>query len=141
MNSPADSTPSNKPLKGKYQWTRYERGYEVSTRGDTRFSALNAILVNGRTIEQVYQCDVKGYQPGGRNWRLGKGKPPKDPTVDLWGEYLSLWRQWCSLHPELLEELRSVLHHYDNTLRDRFASTLINQAHALAVILNDTEPS
>lgn len=141
MNSLADSTPNNKPLKGKYQWTRYDRGYEVSSRGDDRFSAFNAVMPDGRTIEQIYQCDTKGYQPGGRNWRLGKGKPPKDITVDLWGEYLSLWRQWCSLHPELLEELRSVLYHYDNTLRDRFASTTINQAHALAVILNETEPS
>ena len=141
MSCLAESTLNNKNPKEKYKWTRHERGYEVSSRGDTRFSAFNAILPDGRSIEQIYQCDTKRYQPGGRNWRLGKGKPPKDPTVDLWGEYLALWRQWCSLHPELLEELRSVLHHYDNTLRDRFASTPINQAHALAVILNDTEPS
>lgn len=141
MNSPADSTHSNKPLKGKYQWTRYDRGYEVSTRGDDRFSAFKAVMSDGRTIEQIYQCDTKGYQPGGRNWRLGKGKPPKDLTVDLWAEYLNLWRTWCSQNPKLLEELREVVKHYNFTLRDRFAFTVVNQAHALAVILNETEPS
>lgn len=31
-------------------------GYEVSTKGDKRFSALNAIMPDGRSIEQVYQC-------------------------------------------------------------------------------------
>ena len=69
-------------------WSRYG-GYECSTRGDRRFSAFTALLHDGRTIEQHYQCDIKGYQPGGRNWRLGKGKPPIRQT-DLWEEYLSM---------------------------------------------------
>lgn len=54
------------------------------------FSAFNAIMPDGRSIEQHYQCDVKGYDPGGRNWRLGKGRPPLDTSKDLWGEYLAL---------------------------------------------------
>ncbi len=33
-------------------------GYEVSSIGDIRFSALFARLEDGRTIEQHYQCDV-----------------------------------------------------------------------------------
>ena len=43
----------------KYAWTR-KGGYEVSTAGDWRFSALTARLDDGRTIEMHYQCDVKG---------------------------------------------------------------------------------
>lgn len=49
-----------------YTWQRY-RGYEVSSKGDKRFSAFNAILSDGRSIEQHYQCDVKGYNIGGTN--------------------------------------------------------------------------
>ena len=59
----------------EFTWARHG-GYEVSSRGDRRFSAFVARLPEGRTIEAVYQCDIKGYDPGGTNWRLGKGKPP-----------------------------------------------------------------
>ena len=41
-----------------YKWARYG-GYEVSSKGDKRFSAFNAYLPDGRSIEQVYQCDIK----------------------------------------------------------------------------------
>lgn len=66
-------------------------GYEVSSRGDSRFSALFARMPDGRSIESHYQCDVKGYSPGSNNWRLGKGKPPLDKSKDLWAEYMALW--------------------------------------------------
>ena len=62
-----------------FTWNRYG-GYECSSKGDSRFSAFNAIMPDGRTIEQHYQCGVKGYQPGGTNWKLGKGKPPLRDT-------------------------------------------------------------
>lgn len=112
-------------------------GYECSSKGDKRFSALFAVMPDGRTIEQHYQCDVKGYQPGGTDWRLGKGKLPLDRTKDLWSEYLALWITWSQYHPDLIEELRghAVKHNY--TLSDCFASTPVNQARALAQILND----
>lgn len=35
-------------------------GYEVSSSGDKRFSALFAKMADGRTIEEHYQCDIKG---------------------------------------------------------------------------------
>lgn len=44
-------------MKNKIKWMRYG-GYEVSTKGDPRFSAFNALLADGRSIEQHYQCDV-----------------------------------------------------------------------------------
>lgn len=115
-------------------WSRVE-GYEVSTRGDARFSAFRARLADGRSIEEVYQCDVKGYDPGGRDWRRGKGRPGLYPT-DLWAEYMALWRSWAKEHPELIAELMQLIGP-DGKLRDRFASTPINQARALAVLLNE----
>ncbi len=41
----------------RFKWARYG-GYEISSQGDKRFSAFNAILSDGRSIEQWYQCDV-----------------------------------------------------------------------------------
>ena len=119
-----------------FTWKRYG-GYEVSSRGDRRFSAFNAIMPDGRSIEQHYQCDVKGYDPGGRNWRLGKGRPPLDPNTDLWQEYLSLWRQWAENNLPLMRELYRAAKDKGGVLSDRFATTPVNQAHALATILNE----
>ena len=120
-----------------YTWTRYG-GYEVSSHGDRRFSAFNAILPDGRSVEMHYQCDVKGYDPGGRNWRLGKGKPPRYPMTkdEVWQKYLELWRVWADNNPALVEELKVLASEYGNVLSDRFASTPVSQARALAEILN-----
>ena len=46
--------------KRLFSWQRKE-GYECSSKGDKRFSALFATMPDGRTIEQWYQCDIKGY--------------------------------------------------------------------------------
>lgn len=63
-----------------YKWARYsDNSYEVSSAGDKRFSALYAKLKDGRTIEEAYQLDIKGYRSQGNDWRLGKGKPPIVP--------------------------------------------------------------
>ena len=117
---------------------KYSRrgGYECSSHGDKRFSAFNAVMPDGRTIEQHYQCDVKGYQPGGTNWRLGKGKPPIDKSKDMWSEYLALWEQWAKAHPELMDELGHAAAAKGYILSDMFATTPVNQARALAEILN-----
>lgn len=72
------------------KWSRSE-GYEVSSLGDWRFSAFNAILYDGRSIEHHYLIDELFYRA-------------KDNG---------------------------------NTLRDRFASSPVNQARALADIIND----
>lgn len=117
-------------------WDRKGAGYECSSKGDKRFSALFAVMPDGRTIEQHYQCDVKGYQPGGTNWRLGKGKPPMDPTKDMWVEYLALWQEWAKHNPGLIAYLAENVAKWDYQLKDTFASTPVNQARALATILN-----
>jgi hypothetical protein len=121
-------------------WAQYhDAGYEVSTAGDARFSALRARLADGRTVEQHYQCDVKGYAPGGRDWRLGKGRKPLR-ECDLWVEYLNLWWQWAVVHRAEMSELRRLAAAHGGVLTDAFAKTPVNQAHALACILNATAP-
>lgn len=121
-----------------YTWKRYG-AYEVSSHGDKRFSAFNAIMPDGRSIECHYQCDIKGYDIGGRNWKLGKGKPPREKMSheEIWQKYLKLWEVWASNNKELMQELKEVLVKYNNTLSDKFASTPVNQARALAEVLNN----
>lgn len=118
----------------KFTWQRFG-GYECSSKGDKRFSAFNAILRDGRTIEQHYQCDVKGYDPGGVNWRLGKGKPAlKD--INLYEEYLLLWKYWATDNMSLMRELYHLAKKENYVISDRFATSEVNQARALADILN-----
>ena len=113
------------------------QGYEVSSVGDRRFSALYARLKDGRTIEEAYQLDVKGYRAQGNDWRIGKGRQALLPGVDLHAEYLALWRQWASENPELIEDLRE--RSAGKILTDRFARIEgISQAEALTPILAET---
>lgn len=118
-------------------WARYHfNGYECSSKGDIRFSALFAKLSDGRTLEEAYQLDVKGYRAISENWRDGKGnKAYNDKTRDeLWNEYLELWEQWARENPELIDELEVVSR--NKVLTDQFATSDINQAHALSVIVD-----
>ena len=120
-------------------WARvHAGGYECSTAGDKRFSALVATMPDGRTIEMWYQCDIKGYDIGGRKWRLGKGKPPKLPYPgnQLWEMYLNLWRIWALHNLELMNELGEKAEKH-RVLTDKFATTATSQARALATILNE----
>lgn len=121
-----------------FTWVR-RNGYEVSSVGDKRFSAFNAIMSDGRSIEQIYHCDIKGYDPGGTNWRLGKGRPPANgkSREQLWSEYLMLWRIWAADNMDLMRELYFLAKEKNYVLSDCFAATDINQAHALATILNE----
>jgi hypothetical protein len=112
-----------------------EGGYECSTRGDRRFSALCARLADGRTIEEAYQLDVKGYRALGNDWRLGKGKPALRPDVNLWTEYMALWRTWASQNPRLIAELARLS--VNRTLTDCFATGPVSQARALADLLTE----
>lgn len=120
----------------KFTWSR-DYGYECSSRGDKRFSAFYATLADGRTIEEHYQCDVKGYDPGGVNWRLGKGKPALHEGTDLWSGYLQLWRDWAEANPVAMDYLYVHAVRSGYMLRDSFATTPVNQAHALCVLLNE----
>lgn len=124
----------------RYTWS-YSEGYECSTRGDKRFSSICARLDDGRTIEMHYQCDIKGYDPGGQNWRLGKGKPPLKviSQEQLWQGYLFLWKMWAARNRKRIRSLRAHANLNNYTLCDSFAKTPINQAAALAHILNEDE--
>jgi hypothetical protein len=126
----------------KFTWARRDaNGYECSSKGDRRFSAFSARLSDGRTIEEHYQCDVKGYQPGGTDWRLGKGKPPIR-EVDLWAEYLALWRRWSDMNVYSMIDLHNILLERKITvLTDCFANTPVNQARAMAELLNEMHPN
>ncbi|WP_246163644.1 hypothetical protein [Brasilonema sennae] len=131
----------NKPQQ--WEWGRYapqgKANYEVSSAGDGRFSALNAKLSDGRTIESAYQLDVKGYRtsPDDKDWKKGKGKPPRTPMSEgqLYQEYKKLWQQWAQENPSLINEL--ALKSQGLVLTDKFASTNISQARALAEILTE----
>jgi hypothetical protein len=115
---------------GKFTYSKTE-GFEVSTRGDNfgkQFSALNARLKDGRTIEEAYQ-QAKG---------TGKGQPAKDPNFDYYGTYKSLWQQWSKENPGKIKELKNYLDKNNiTTLRDRFATTENRQDRALSEILNE----
>ena len=130
-------------VKIMVRWARFaspkRHSYEVSSAGDSRYSAFNAYLPDGRSIEMHYQCDIKGYDVGGRNWRLGKGKPPLQPQSEdeLWTKYLGLWRTWAEHNPVTMAQLRAAVESNYYTLTDCFASTPINQARALATLLNE----
>jgi hypothetical protein len=125
------------------KWSRkYPGGYECSSKGDTRFSAFFAKMPDERSIEHWYQCDVKGWDPGGMNWKLGKGQPPQMhyPTGQLWLAYLGLWRLWAVQNQQLIVELKELAGKHCHTLTDCFANTEMNQAHALATIINEWLP-
>lgn len=126
----------------EFKWSRFG-GYECSSKGDSRFSAFTARLSDGRTVEEHFQCDIKNFDPGGTNWRLGKGKPPLNKDIDLYSEYLKLWFQWACNNVALMEELRVKALAHNGLLSDRFASgdpaTSVNQARALADLLNNSE--
>lgn len=120
------------PIK-LFNWSRrYPGGYEVSSKGDERFSAFYAIMSDGNSIEWHYQTQIKLYP----SIKAGKGKPPLNKDVDLWKEYLNLWKRWSDKNIELLRELYRASYGV-GMLTDMFASTPVNQARALATILNE----
>lgn len=124
-----------------YTWSKDidKKGYEITTRGDVRFSAMAAKMPDGRTLEMWYQCDIKGYDPGGKDWRKGKGNPSiiPYPPGEQYLAYKTLWRIWAVNNTDLIEYLLNTLVHHGNLLTDRFATTEINQARALSEILNE----
>lgn len=118
-------------------WARYG-GYEVSSAGDKRFSPLWATMPDGRTIEEHYQCDVKGYNIGGTDWRRYKSCKPliKLTKQETFIAYRNLWEVWASNNVDLIIELKAIAVDYNNSLTDRFSSDEVNQANALADIIN-----
>ena len=124
-------------------WSRYSNnGYEISSVGDRKYSARYAKLKDGRTIEDAYQLDVKGYRKLGYDWLQakrdhGKNAPNFLTKEQLWSSYLALWKQWAKENPILIQELYQKTK--NKVLTDKFASSQVNQARALAVILTEYE--
>ena len=113
-----------KPLK--------ETTYEVSSKGDKDYSALYAKLEDGRSIEEHYQVDVKGY----KTWRDGKGKPPKDTSKNLQEEYAKLWKRYFKLNPNKYEFIKEKVNN-GVKLTDKFATkNSVNQANTIMQIVN-----
>lgn len=152
QSTPVEEFQSNKPVQVT-NWARYSNnGYEVSTKGDSRFSALNAkfkqgtiidgIDVSGMTIEAVYQYVIKKSkkgQPPARSSKLFKPelKTKQEQEDFSYNEgYLPLWQEWAKQNTELIEELREKSK--GKVLTDRFANTRVSQARALSDILQQT---
>lgn len=118
----------------RFEWSK-NFGYECSSVGDRSYSAFYARHPSGKTIEEMYQCIIKGYP----TVQEGKGKPPlKKMSGDkLWQEYLQLWRDWAKCNESDLYVLAILASDNSYTLCDCFANTNINQARALAQLLNE----
>jgi hypothetical protein len=116
----------------KITWSR-KIGYQVNSKTDKRFSPFYCFLSDGKSIEDHYQTTVKGYS----SFSEGKGKPPLDTTKDMFTEYLKLWREWSVDKDDLLLDLFNKVKENNYILGDFFATTEVNQAHALSVILNE----
>ena len=140
--------------KGIFTWDRTVKNgkpfYEVSSKGDKRFSAFWAILKpSGFSIEEVYMLDIKGYRKEYEHkvkdgiiemdevpfWKYAKGKPSlNNPDEDLYPKYLDLWVQWANQNKKEIQELYTKAK--GKTLTDMFASSKMSQARALCDILN-----
>ena len=149
-----DSTSEeNSSSSNEFTWAdKADNSYEVSTKGDERFSALNAtfkpgtvidgVNVGGRTIEDVYQKVIKksgkGQAPAKDSKLYNESLKTKEDREDFsYTEgYLPLWQEWARQNPELIEELREKAK--GKVLTDMFANTRVSQARALADILNST---
>lgn len=140
---------AGKEINEGYSWKRQSKnGYEVSSKGDKRFSAFfaklqkgtvidlpgkpNYVLEKDATIEEIYQIGIKGYPSVNK----GKGKASLNPMTRMqqYGYYKALWETWAEDNPEAMKDLAQKAK--GKALTDQFANTDINQARALSEILN-----
>jgi len=125
-----------------YEWSRVvKRGepyYECSSNGNKEFSALYA-KIDGVSIEEIYQLDIKGCRGTYEHWTDAKGKPPCNGKSEdeLFNEYLKLWETYLEENLRLLNKIRREAR--GKTITDMFGVTPINQARALCSILNKIE--
>ena len=90
-------------------------------------------MKNGKIFSILIKTPFEGYP----SISEGKGKPPLNANIDLWEAYLNLWRIWANNNLPLMRELYKAAKEKNYTLSDCFANTEINQARALAIILNE----
>lgn len=108
--------------------------YEVSIDGDARFSPESATLSGGRTIEEAFQLDIKGFRDLGNDYRLGVGKTSRRHNVDLWREYKALWVAWSNENPALIDRLATIS--AGKCLTNKYEDPQVSSTRALAEILN-----
>jgi intein/homing endonuclease len=135
-------------ISNKFTWARTDtNSYEVSSKGDKRFSAFFAQLSDGRYIEDIYQLDIKGNGKAVPKLLTDKQNPTKSSIQKTgnftrqvskeqsWKEYKSLWEQYLNENPGLEQDLRQQA--AGKVLTDQFAATDVSQARALAELLNE----
>lgn len=96
-----------------------------------------ARLPDGRTIEEAWQLDAKGYRQYTNNWKDAKGKPPLEGFNPTYEQYKGFWVTWARANPELMRELAVKAKDHDLYLSDVFANTPVSQARALSELLNE----
>ena len=122
--------------------------FEVSTKGSDlgkQFSALNATFKTGpyagKTIEQVWQSDIK---KSGKGQRPGVGSILREGDItQSKAEYQKLWNEWAKQNPSKMKELESVVKR-GYVLTDSFAgdpSKTVNQAEALTNLTKSVKPN
>lgn len=124
----------------EYEWSRVvKRGepyFECSSKGNKHYSALYAML-DGKSIEEIYQLDIKGYRGKVDHWVKAKGKPPLNKLTEdeLYNKYIKLWQTYFKQHDDLyiniLEKAKG------KTITDMFGVRPINQARAICDICNN----
>lgn len=151
FNVNKQTTPLNPADQKQLDKNHTENTYEVSTKGDSRFSALNATFkpgtiidgvdVGGKTIEYIYQTVIKksgkGQAPAKESRLYNESLKTKEEREDFsyTKGYLPLWQEWAKQNPDLIADLAEKAK--GKTLTDRFANTRVSQARALMEILNE----
>lgn len=126
----------------KNTWSRHPRkgktNYELSSKGDKRYSPLFAKLPDGRTIEEAYQLDIKGYRHLYDDWKLVKGKQPLSGLTEeqLYDQFKLLLKEFLTSNGELFHDLINISKKYEN-FTDMFASGYVSQARAYCEIINE----
>lgn len=116
--------------------------FEVSTQGTPkgkRYSAFNAKLRGrgGKSIEDIYQVDIKGGKKIGPGKYTMKGSNYKGPlsNEELYARYKQLWVEFFEENPKMLDEIAELTE--GKMIVDRFAYSPVNQARAIFEILSE----
>jgi len=126
-------------VKYRYKYARRvnkgESYYEVSSKGNKEYSALYA-KIKDKSIEEIYQLDIKGYRNTIKDWKQAKGKPSLiERTMDeQYKLYKNLWYLYFKNNPNLY--LNILNKGKDTTITDMFGNTEINQARAICDLCN-----
>lgn len=98
--------------------------YELSSDGDNRFSSRIAKFKDGRSVEEVFQLDIKGYGQIGKEWKNKRNQPSLIPYTEeeLYNAYKMLWRKWAienkSVFNEIVDKVKE-----GYVLSDKYAQT------------------